>query len=84
MSIKAKLIDDEGLNVLGTNKVCVKVNGVTYKENNETKYFYINNGVVDFSGIKVSNSNVKNITLVTGGREAYLSARDTTSNIVKS
>jgi hypothetical protein len=83
LSIKADLKDSEGNYVVGTNKICVKINGKTYCENNATKYYYIQNGIVDLSGLDVKEQDVKEVTLVSGDREAYLSTRDLTTEIVK-
>ena len=82
LSVKATFTDRDGFNVVGNNKVCIKINGVTYKENNEAKYFIVTDGKVDLSGIKLSpGTKVKSLTLVTGEREAYLEARKTTTDI---
>ena len=84
LSVKADLKDCYGNYVVGTNKICVKINGKTYCEGNTTKYYYIQNGIVDLSGINIGNEDVKEITLVSGDREPYLSTRDSTTEIVKS
>ena len=82
LSIKATFTDYENVNLVGKNKICVKINGITYKENGETKYFTVTDGKVDLTGIKLdSGTKVKSVTLVTGDREAYLSARETTTDI---
>ncbi|RAP44067.1 MAG: hypothetical protein BZ135_08845 [Methanosphaera sp. rholeuAM6] len=82
LSIKATLTDYQNKNLVGTNKICIKINGVTYKENGKTKYFDIKEGKIDLSGIKVDKGvTVKEVTVVTGDREAYMSARATTTKI---
>ncbi|RAP51228.1 MAG: hypothetical protein BZ138_05685, partial [Methanosphaera sp. rholeuAM270] len=82
LSVRATFTDYENKNVIGDNKVCVKINGKTYQENNKTKYFTVTNGKVDLSGIKLAKGTVvSSVTLVTGEREGYLGARATTTNI---
>ena len=82
LSIKASMKDYKDNYLVGTNKICIKINGKTYQENGETKYFYVENGKVDLTGIKVaSGTKVSSVTIVTGDRQAYLSARVTTNNI---
>ncbi|MEE1117115.1 Ig-like domain repeat protein, partial [Methanosphaera sp.] len=82
LSVKGTFTDYENDLLVGNNKICVKINGITYKENNETKYFTVRNGIVDLSGIKIdSGTKVKSVTLVTGDTSAYLSARETTKDI---
>jgi hypothetical protein len=84
ISVKATFTDYQDNLLVGVNKICVKINGKTYRENNETKYFYVHNGIVDLSGIKVEEgTDVESITLVTGDRQPYLSARVTTTDITK-
>ena len=85
LSVKATFTDYENNNLVGTNKICVKINGKTYQENGKTKYFNVRNGNVDLTGIKLSSgTKVKSVTLVTGDRQAYLSARATTTDITTS
>ena len=82
LSVKAKFTDYEGNNLVGTNKICIKINGITYKEDGQTKYFYVDDGDIDISGIKLDEGTVvKSVTIVTGDRCAYLSARTTTTDI---
>ena len=82
LSIKATFTDYQNNNLVGTNKICVKINGETYKVNGTTKYFNIKDGVVDLTGIKIkSGTTVESVTLVTGDRQAYESARVTTTKI---
>ncbi|RAP51324.1 MAG: hypothetical protein BZ138_05490, partial [Methanosphaera sp. rholeuAM270] len=85
LSVKATFTDYENKLLIGNNKVCVKINGKTYQENNKIKYFTVTNGKVDLTGIQLAKgTTVKSVTLVTGEREGYLGARETTQNITKS
>ena len=82
MNVTAKILDYQGNFVVGTNKICLKVNGVTLKdENNQTIYYTINNGVIDLKNIIIPVKNVNNITIVTGDRQAYNSGCNTTDVI---
>ena len=82
LSVKATFTDYENNYLVGNNKICVKINGKTYQENGKTKYFTVSNGKVDLTGIKLgSGTKVKSVMLVTGDRQAYLSARATTTDI---
>ena len=82
LSIDATLTDYEDKYLVGTNKICVKINGKTYQEGGKTKYFYVKDGIVDITDIKIdSGTDVKSVTLVTGDRQAYESARVTTTDI---
>ncbi|WP_323736121.1 Ig-like domain repeat protein [Methanosphaera sp. ISO3-F5] len=82
LSVKATFKDFENKYLVGTNKVCVKINGKTYQENGKVKYFNVKNGRVDLKGIKISSGQkVKEVMLVTGAREGYLGARATTTDI---
>lgn len=83
LSIKGNITDYNNNLLVGTNKVCVKVNGVTIKdENNKTIYYTVNNGNIDLSNINVSNfKKYNNVMIVTGDRQAYLEGRNSTSNI---
>ena len=82
LSVKADLKDEDGEFLVGKNIICIKINGKTYCEGNKTKYFNVINGKVDLSGINTNGNKVKQLTLVSGNREPYLSVRATTSNIV--
>ena len=82
MNVTAKILDYQGNFVVGTNKICLKVNGVTLKdENNQTIYYTINNGVIGLKNIIIPVKNVNNITIVTGDRQAYNSGCNTTDVI---
>ena len=82
LSLKATLKDYLGYNLVGENKVCVKINGVTYKENNLNKYFKISNGILDIDGIDIGDNTIRNVEIITGERQAYNGARVTINDIV--
>ena len=77
LSIKANLTDYTGLNLEGENKICVKINGITYKEENINKYYYITDGIIDINDIDVKGISVKSVEIVTGERQSYYGARKT-------
>ena len=85
VSIDANIVEGDGDNVVGTNVVGVKVNGITLTdENGKPVLFNATNGKVDVDFKLPDNvKEVKNITLVTGNREAYGSATTTISNLPK-
>ncbi|RAP53398.1 MAG: hypothetical protein BZ138_01120, partial [Methanosphaera sp. rholeuAM270] len=82
LSVKADLKDTDGKYVVGKNTICVKINGKTYTEGNKTKYFSIQNGKVDITGIQTNGNKVKEVTLVSGQREPYSSVRTSTKDII--
>ena len=85
LSVKATFTDYKGNNLVGTNLICIKINGRTYQENGKTKYFNVTNGNIDLRGIKIaSGTHVKSVMVVTGDRQAYLSARESTTDITTS
>lgn len=79
--LRGNLTDYLGYRLVGKSKICIKINGVTYKENNSTKYYTIKNGVINIDNIKVKNVKVKSLEIVTGQRLAYLAARKKISKI---
>ncbi|RAP54191.1 MAG: hypothetical protein BZ137_03560, partial [Methanosphaera sp. rholeuAM130] len=85
VSIDANLVEADGDNLVGTNVVGVKINGLTLMdENGKPVLFNATNGVVDIDFKLPDNvKEVKNITLTTGNREAYGSATTTISKIAK-
>ena len=70
--------------VLGTNKIIIKINGLTLKDKNSKPiYYYITNGKINLKNISIPSYNTyTDITIVTQDRLAYKSAR-TTSKITK-
>ena len=79
--IKGTIKDYQNIYVKGTNKVCVKINGETYKENGVKKYFKVKNGKINLSGLKVGKELVKSVEVVSGDRQAYLSGKGSTTKI---
>lgn len=76
LTIKGSIVDEFGLNVIGLNKVCVKINGKTYSVNDEKQYYSINDGNIDLSINLVSAvTHVETVQIVTGDRQAYLEGR---------
>lgn len=85
LSVKATFTDYKGNYLVGTNQICIKINGRTYQENNKTKIFEISGGKIDLTGIKLaSGTKVKSVTIVTGERQPYHAARETTTDITVS
>ncbi|WP_461435943.1 hypothetical protein [Methanosphaera sp.] len=70
--------------VLGTNKIIIKINGLTLKDKNSKPiYYYVTNGVINLKNINIPAYNTyTDITIVTQDRLAYKSAR-TTSKITR-
>ena len=82
LSIKANITDYKGNFVNGTNKICVKLNDVTYTMNNQSIYYNVYNGQIELNGIYIKEpKKIKNITIVTGDRQAYLNGRVSTNKI---
>lgn len=80
LSIKGTIKDYQNNYVKGTNKVCVKVNGATYRQNGVIKYFKVKNGVINISGLKVDKA-ITSVGVVSGDRQAYLEGRGSTTKI---
>ena len=86
LSVKVTLKDFKGNNLIGTNKVTVKINGKSYidPKNGKPKYWSVKNGVVDLTGIQIdSQTTIKRVMVVTGERQAYLEGRNETTNIIR-
>ena len=86
LSVKATLKDYKGNNLIGTNKVSIKINGKSYLDpgNGKPKYWSVKNGVVDLSGITVNPKTIiKRVMIVTGERQAYTEGRNETTNILR-
>ncbi|RAP49376.1 MAG: hypothetical protein BZ138_07745 [Methanosphaera sp. rholeuAM270] len=85
LSVKANITDYKGNSLVGTNKVSIKVNGITLKnETGAALMLNVTNGVVDLAGIQVdSNTTIKRVMLVTGERQAYAGARAETTDIIR-
>ena len=84
MTIKSKIVDYHKNLLKGTNTLCLKINGQTYKINNKTVFYEAVDGDVDLNIILPYNVNkINSIELVTGERVGYLGGRYTTTNITK-
>ena len=84
LNVKATLKDFKGNNLIGTNKVTIKINGKSYTKNGKPVYWSVKNGNVDLTGIQVDPKTIiKRILLVTGERQAYLEGRAETTNITR-
>ena len=84
LSVKATLKDYKGNNLIGTNKVTIKINGKSYTRNGKAVYWSVKNGNVDLSGIQVDpKTTIKRVLLVTGERQAYTEGRAETTTITK-
>lgn len=70
------MTDFKGNYLVGNNTIAIKINGKTYQENKQTKFFNIVNGKVNLKGIKLAKDTVvHSVTLVTGERQSYHGAR---------
>lgn len=76
--IETQLRDEHSHVVLGQNVFAIKINGVTYKENNKNKYFVTQNSTLT-ANITIPNSLIDKeftVELVTGDRYSYLGTRE--------
>jgi protocatechuate 3,4-dioxygenase beta subunit len=85
VSISGNLVESDGDNLVGTNVIGVKVNGLTLKDKDgKPVLFNSTDGKFDIDFKLPDNvKEVKNITLTTGNREAYGSAKTTITDISK-
>ncbi|WP_455644697.1 beta strand repeat-containing protein [Methanosphaera sp.] len=83
-SITGNITDYNGNLVVGTNKVCVKVNGKTLTDSrNRTIYFTVTNGIINITNINTTGiKSFNSITIVTGERQAYTDGRTTTTQLI--
>ena len=82
MAIKSKIVDYHNNLLKGTNTLCIKINGQTYKINNKTVFFDATDGNVDLNIILPYNVNkINSVEFVTGERVGYLGGRYTTTDI---
>ncbi|RAP50191.1 MAG: hypothetical protein BZ138_06935 [Methanosphaera sp. rholeuAM270] len=81
LSIKATILDEYKKNVVGTNKVTIKINGKTFKVNGKAKTFTVKNGVINLSGLNLNGNKVKTLTIITGERQSYYESTVTTKNV---
>lgn len=78
LTINAKIVDLKNKSISDADKISVKINGNTYKENNQTKYYYPNSNGVLTVKIKVYKSlstKTFNITLISGDTYKYYSKK---------
>ena len=84
LNIKATLKDYKGQNLIGTNKILIKINGRSYPVDQKAQYWMIQNGEINLKNIQVNpNITIKRVMIVTGERQAYLGAKNETSKIIK-
>ena len=84
MTITSDIVDYHKHNLKGTNTICVKINGQTYKINNKTVFYNVQDGKVDLNIIlPYSVDKVNSVELVTGERVGYLGGRTTITKITK-
>lgn len=80
-TITGTITDNNGNNIQGINKVAVKIDGTTLKQNNgETQYYYITDGQINIP-LEDQNYNAgeHTIEVVTGARSSYTGARNNTT-----
>ncbi|WP_323735815.1 right-handed parallel beta-helix repeat-containing protein [Methanosphaera sp. ISO3-F5] len=86
LNVQATIKDYKAKNVIGTNQVNIKINGKTYVNPNtgKTQNFQVTDGKISLKNIQLKDDiTVKKVMIVTGARQAYLGARNETSNIIK-
>lgn len=84
MNISANITDYKGNYVIGTNKVLIKINGVSYINATTKKavYYEVHDGIIELRNIMIPEDvHVKRIMLVTGERQAYYENRAETFDI---
>ena len=81
LSIKANILDEYNNNVIGTNKVNIKINGKTFKVDGNSSTMTVKNGVININDINLNGITVKTLTIITGAREAYYDSSLTTKNV---
>ncbi|WP_455645650.1 beta strand repeat-containing protein [Methanosphaera sp.] len=81
--ITGNMTDYHGNLLVGSNKVCIKVNGKSLKDNNNnTMYFTVTNGIIDLSNINTNGVRIfDNITIVTGENNVYMAGQATTTEL---
>lgn len=78
LNIRAKIKDYMNKNVVGNNKIIIKINGITYKNptTDTPQYWTIKDGNINLTDIQVNpDVQIENIMIVTGERQAYLGTR---------
>ena len=84
LSINGNIKDYMKKYVKGTSKICIKIDGKTYKVNNKAKIFKVKNGKINIKGIKIANpSTIKKVSIVSGERVAYFKGESKAKKILK-
>ena len=82
LQINANIKTEKNSQVIGENKLCVKINGKTVTDNQgNILYFNVKGGKINLT-INNTVNNIKTVSLVTGERIAYLGTRATTEKII--
>jgi hypothetical protein len=84
LTVQADILDYHENLLKGSNTVCLKINGESYKVNNKTVYYNAENGKVNINVVVPYRvDKVNSIELVTGQRVGYLGGRMTTTDIIR-
>ena len=86
VNIQANIKDYKNNNVVGSNDISLKINGKTYlnPKTGKTQVFQVTDGKINIKGVQLKEDvTLKKLMVVTGARQAYLGARNETSNIIK-
>lgn len=84
LSIKGTIKDYMKNYLVGTNKVCLKIDGSTYNVKGKIKYFNVKNGKINLKNIKINYPyEIKKVSVVSGDRVAYLGGKSKAKKIVK-
>ncbi|RAP50546.1 MAG: hypothetical protein BZ136_01155 [Methanosphaera sp. rholeuAM74] len=82
ITINATIKDYLGNYVIGPNKICIKINGITLKTNNKTRYFTVTNGIINIKDLSIPSYNAyTKVEIVTQDRLSYKSGRNSTTKI---
>ena len=79
VSLKGTILDEHNHTVVGTNKLCIKVDGSTLKDSDsKVIYYYSKNGIINIDFTVPSNrTGTHKIELISGSNYAYESLRET-------
>ena len=84
ITIKGNIKDSKGNNVEGTNKVNVKLNGVSVKNSLGNAITYtVTNGIISIRISLAKEINLNDVTLVTGATTVYEGYRTTITDITR-
>ena len=77
LNLKATLTDYKGNNLIGTNKVAIKINGNSYTDSKgKAVYWSVKDGKVNLINVQIDpKTTIKRVMLVTGERQAYMDGR---------